>query len=224
MRQILLLLTFAALSAASLHAQIGIRAGYNMNEAPDWVFEGDFTSQAELLSDGYSFGIDYWLPMKAYRADFLPELSYGRFNENAATSVQWFSFFLNTHFYFLDFEGDCDCPTFSKSGGAFQKGLFFQLSPGVTYQDATVDELENVDTEGFWSYSIGAGLGLDIGVSDFFTITPIVSYRYFLPSDWQALDVYENDDPRLPQVRSSESAINQIYAGIRLGFRFDQRY
>ncbi|NBC06465.1 MAG: hypothetical protein GVY26_04660 [Bacteroidetes bacterium] len=224
MRYTLLLLAFTALSATTLQAQLGIRAGYNMNDAPDWVFEGDFTSQADLLSDGYSFGIDYWLPMQSYRVDFLPELNYGRFTENALTEAQWFSFFLNTHFYFLDFEGDCDCPTFSKSGGAFQKGLFFQLSPGVTYQNATVNELENEDTEGFWSYSIGAGLGLDIGVSDFFTITPIVSYRYFLPSDWQALGIYENDDPLLPQVRSSESAINQIYTGVRLGFRFDQRY
>lgn len=224
MRHILLLLIFAALATAPLQAQIGIRAGYHINNAPDWTFEGAINEQADLLSDGYSFSIDYWLPMKAYRVDFVPELSYSRFTENAITDMQWFSFFLNTNFYFLDFEGDCDCPTFSKSGSAFQKGLFFLLSPGITYQNATLNEIENAETEGYWAYSLGAGLGLDIGISDFLTLTTVVSYRYFLPTDWQALAIYESGDPLLPQVRSSESAINQIYTGIRLGFRFDQRY
>jgi hypothetical protein len=223
MRYTLLLLAFVALSITALQAQLGIRAGYNMNSANDWSFEGDF-EDTELLSDGYSISIDYWLPMKSYRVDFLPELSYSRFNENAITDVQWFSFFLNTNFYFLDFEGDCDCPTFSKSGGAFQKGLFFHVSPGVVYQDGEIAELANNETDGQWAYGLGVGLGLDIGVSDFFTITPIVSYRYFLPTDWEALDVYESGDPLLPQVRNSESPVSQIYTGIRLGFRFDQRY
>ncbi|MCB9291906.1 MAG: hypothetical protein H6559_02055 [Lewinellaceae bacterium] len=39
-------------------------------------------------------------------------------------SNTWLSLFLNANIYFLDLEGDCDCPTFSKSGGFLQKGLF----------------------------------------------------------------------------------------------------
>jgi len=223
MHRTLLLLAFITFSATVLQAQLGIRAGYNINNATDWVLEGD-TGNTDLLSDGYSLSVDYWIPMESFRVDFLPEISYSRFNGNRYADVQWFSFFLNTNFYFLDLEGDCNCPTFSKSGGAFQKGLFFLASPGVTYQSAILDGFEDAEREGLWAYSLGVGLGLDIGVSDFFTITPTVSYRHFLPVDWKALDVYETEEPLFPRIRNSESPINQIYAGIRLGFRFDQRY
>lgn len=224
MRHTLLLLAFVALSATALQAQLGIRAGYNINTAPNWVIDGETditTTNTDFLTNGYSYSIDYWIPLENYRIDFLPELNYGRFNDNPITSSQWFSFFLNTHFYFLDFQGDCNCPTFSKSGGAFQKGLFFNVSPGVTFQNNTLKEAGTEITEGDLSYSLGLGLGLDIGVSDFFTITPMISYRYHLPYQWDPLERYGSENVF---VKDSESDIRQVFMGIRLGFRFDQRY
>ena len=205
-------------------AQIGIHAGYRMNDAQDWALDRGLGEPVQLLSDGYSFGIDYWIPLKSYRIDFLPQLNYARYDETGGVaSANWASFFLNTNFYFLDFEGDCDCPTFSKSGGAFEKGLFFQLSPGITYRNEEVLQEETVRESDAIAYSIGAGLGLDIGVSDFFTITPMVGFRYFLTEEWEGLSLIQEQNPFDDPLLSRESAVTQWYTGIRLGFRLDQR-
>jgi len=214
------------LGISQAEAQIGVHAGYRMNNAPQWVLDAEGISSRDILSDGYSFGIDYWLPVQSFRVDFLPTFNFSNFNENNFSQARWYSLFLNANIYFLDLEGDCDCPTFSKSGGAFQKGLFFQISPGITYRNAKF-ELDPVTagSETSWAYSIGVGLGLDIGISDFVTLTPLVAYRYFLPGEWEALQpLASRDQPFTPRVSDSESEVRQLYTGLRLGFRFDQRY
>lgn len=214
------------LTASLSKAQIGVHAGYRMNNAPGWTLDGESLNSADILSDGYSFSIDYWVPVQSFRIDFLPEFNFSRFNENNISQAQWYSLFLNANIYFLDLEGDCDCPTFSKSGGAFQKGLFFQVSPGITYRSDKFElDPAMASSESNWAYSIGVGLGLDIGISDFVTLTPLVAYRYFLPGEWEALQpLADRDQPFTPRVSDSKSEVRQLYTGIRLGFRFDQRY
>ena len=223
MKTTLYTLTILFVSTLSLQAQLGINLGYRINNAPDWKAEIN-SEVTEFPGDGFSIGLDYWIPMKAYRVDFLPEINYAQFEEITLEDVATFenkaySFFLNTNIYLFDLEGDCDCPTFSKSGGFFSKGFFVQASPGITYLESKREEQGGQSiTEGTTSYSLGLGAGLDIGFSDFFTLTPIVSYRYFLSTTVE--NVEESTLPGSVNYNEIDTNIKQVYAGVRLGFRF----
>lgn len=211
-------------------SQFGINAGYRLNHAPDWQWAAsDAGTPDPVLGNGFSVGVDYWMRLKNYRLEFLPELNYSRFNKtlplDRETSNQFFSFFLNTNWYLFDFEGDCNCPTFSKQGQFLKKGFFVQLSPGITYlknsftmpQDLLPDNKETIDSNS-WAFSIGLGAGIDIGVSDLFTVTPMVGLRYFPSANWPQLsDLAPDKDGDLQE----KSAILQAYGGIRLGWRLD---
>lgn len=236
-------LTFAILLSSAAFAQLGINATYRSNDAPDWAYGGSSQSYQDLLPESaIAIGLDYWIPLKAYRIDFLPELNFSRMSntiilrapeiivapdQEAMLENTWLSFFLNTNIYFLDLEGDCDCPTFSKSGGAFQKGLFLQVSPGITWMNNQAETGGNKSESGNFAYSIGAGLGLDIGLSDLITLTPFAGYRYYLPTRWENLDVFKfpevpiDPPPAENEVRNEESSLRQAYAGLRLGLRLD---
>jgi len=229
--RILLLIGFLAF-AFQLNAQLGLTGSARFNDAQDWSYPASIAEGTNPLGNAWAVGLDYWIPLGQTRIDLLPELNFGRsvqtlniigipyeFSQNA------FSLFLNTNFYLLDLEGDCDCPTFSKSGDFFQKGFFLQVSPGVSYfqhsiqiQESTVVNIE----EDAFAFSVGIGAGLDIGLSDFLTLTPMAGFRYYFPSEWAGLEklfITAEPDPLF----ETESAIQQFWAGLRLGIRFDQR-
>ncbi|MCR9100006.1 MAG: hypothetical protein NXI25_08655 [bacterium] len=227
----LLLIGFLAF-VVQLNAQLGLSGSARFNDAPDWAYPASVAGQTNPLGNGWAVGVDYWIPLGQTRIDLLPELNFGRseqtldilgnpheFAQNA------FSLFLNTNFYVLDLEGDCDCPTFSKSGDFFQKGFFLQVSPGVSYFQHTIQTRESaavdIEDEAF-AFSIGAGAGLDIGLSDFLTLTPMAGFRYYFPSEWAGLEeIFLTAEP--DPLFETESAVRQFWAGLRLGIRFDQR-
>ncbi|HQU58294.1 MAG TPA: hypothetical protein PLU64_03840 [Saprospiraceae bacterium] len=228
----LLALLFALFLSGAAFAQIGINATYRSNTAPDWQFVDDISkSETPILKDGYAIGLDYRIPLKGVRIDFLPELNYGHYRTNdfgpgreGKIKNDWISFFLNTNIYFLDLEGDCDCPTFSKSGGLVQKGFFFQISPGLTYlmQHIAIRDEVGIDrwTQGAdgTGWSLGAALGLDVGLSDLITLTPIAGFRYYFDTPWRTGRHSFGDWNGYLKNRTSD--IRQAYAGLRLGVRF----
>ena len=230
-------LIFAILFSGAAIAQLGVNATYRTNDAPDWTYSGAIRPAQDLLPEtAIAIGLDYWLAMKAYRIDFVPELNFSRMSNTldmgipletieANLTSNWLSLFLNTNIYFLDLEGDCDCPTFSKSGGAVQKGIFLQVSPGATWmmnQAAFKGESKSFDDI---TFSLGAALGLDIGLSDIVTLTPMIGFRYYFPAQWEGLAAFLSgpDIINIDGLKSEESSIRQLYAGLRLGIRLDQR-
>ncbi|MCO6488792.1 MAG: hypothetical protein J5I98_10260 [Phaeodactylibacter sp.] len=230
-------LLFAILLNGAAFGQLGLNATYRANDAPDWQYNGAAQGAQDLLPASHiGFGLDYWLPMKAYRIDFLPELNFQKTNNTieladfpgqaeAQLSNTWLSFFFNANIYFLDLEGDCDCPTFSKSGGFLQKGLFLQVSPGVSWIQSKVESEGIAADSDDIALSAAVGLGLDIGLSDILTLTPIAGYRYYLPTRWESLgsEAFITSPSGDTGIQSEESSIRQFYAGLRLGLRLDQR-
>ena len=230
-------LTFAILLNSAAFGQLGVSATYRANDAPDWQYAGAAQGPQGLLSEShFGFGVDYWLPMKAYRIDFLPEINFQRtsnaieladFTGQAEVQLSntWLSLFLNANIYFLDLEGDCDCPTFSKSGGFLQKGLFLQASPGASWIQSKVENEGIAADSDDIAFSAAVGLGLDIGLSDILTLTPLAGYRYYLPTRWESLgsEAFITSPSGDAGIRSEESSIRQFYAGLRLGLRLDQR-
>lgn len=128
-------------------------------------------------------------------------------------------FYFNTNIYIFDFAGDCDCPVFSRDGNFFKKGFFLQISPGVNYHN-----YRYVENDGFpeprvieddnISYSLAAGAGIDIGLSEHITISPYFRARYHFETE---IEGYVGE-VALPE-RTDDFSMWQINAGIRLGFQ-----
>lgn len=169
---------------------------------------------------GYQAGIDYWFRLKNHRVEFMPELQYARQLslrvDDKSSTLHSFGFELNTHFYLMDFYDDCDCPTWSKSGEWFEKGFFLILSPGVHYfQYPSIRDFEGSNQ---WVGSISLGAGLDIGFSDFLTLTPVIKWRHWITPQWSGLsDLLQNSTPDIS--RFERRYFQQFQIGFRLGFR-----
>lgn len=195
-----ILVFFCTLSA--LNAQLGFSGSYTWFAASDWeemvAANIDDYQDAHFFQNGYQVGVDYWFRLKDVRIEFLPEGRYASYDASPVSvwdggEMQWqsLSFHLNTNIYPLNFFGDCDCPTFSKQDPLFEKGFFLQLSPGIHYliQSYRSDfklELNKEATD--LAYSIGLGAGLDIGLSDWITITPYGRLTRVFDGAWEGFD------------------------------------
>lgn len=231
------LVLFIAISAFSLplKAQLGFSGSYTWFQAPAWEsnmeaqeeFEGEF-----FFQNGYQLGLDYWFRLKNARIEFFPE---GRFASYRATphnfldqgELKWqsLSFHFTTNVYPLNFFGDCECPTWSKQEPIFEKGFFLQVSPGVhyliqSYQSDTDLGLYRDVTD--LAYSLGLGAGLDIGISDWITITPYGRITRVFDGEWENFDSLplfsDQWDPTMPFEQPYTLWIPE--AGLRLGLRW----
>lgn len=230
MQKIIISLLIVLCSLSTSFAQFGINGGYQFNDAEKWKIVNGGNSN-DVIHDFYEnnmgFGIDYWFRLPNKRIEFTPELNY----QNNKGSYQYdpleyelssttISLFANTNFYVFDFKGDCHCPTFSKKGPELQKGLFFRISPGLSYFSSNIQSA-GIETKGeTFAFSIGAGAGIDFGISEFLTITPIALFRYYPTLGWKDISTIDIGIKEW-SYPEDETSLKQIYLGLRLGFRFD---
>jgi hypothetical protein len=210
------------------NAQFGLRAKYNNQSFSAWdnsIFNSN-SNDNQIFNLGYEVGLDYWFRLKKRRVEFMPEIAYstsrsslnGLYNvDNITLTGYYFNF--NTHIYALDMEGDCDCPTFSKQGPSINKGLFFHFTPGIGYLTSNTNPLNNATLQNDEVKSIvfraGIGLGLDIGINDLITITPIVSYYFHSGVPWENIPTAEANP-----VNATANPKNLQFT-LRVGFRPD---
>ena len=202
----------------SLSGQIGFAGAYSNLKANKWYGAiAKNTGQNFDSSDGYSIGLDYWFRLKKKRIEFTPEVNFSSVSSGTNSieiSHRVLGFYFNTNFYFLDFKNDCDCPVWSKTGNFFTKGFFVQISPGVLFMKNKFKN-EALSKDNDLTVGIGAGAGLDIGVSDLLTVTPTVKYSYVPSATWEHLPV----GPATSQDIGSKA--NQLNLGIRIGWRLN---
>jgi len=214
----LLTIVIALITAQGLTAQFGLRAKYNLNTYSDWQDIPDI-DQPNL-----ELGLDYWFKLKNHRVEFMPELYYGLnssttyslpSSRDITTSHTYAGLQFNTHLYILDFIGDCDCPTFSKEGPGIKKGFFFNVAPGVVYNQysRTAEITGTPDPEASAvNVRVAVGAGVDIGITDLLTITPMVHYVYS-PSNDADFRTFENEIITSPW--------SSLQFGLRVGLRPD---
>ncbi|MDA9332881.1 autotransporter domain-containing protein [Saprospiraceae bacterium] len=221
-----------------MSGQIGIRTKYLKNGIDDnqTNFISKVGSIDDALSTGYGLGIDFWIRLKTKRVEFLPELGINYSQTSFETEITQYSldynylyFNLNTRIYPMDFEGDCDCPTFSNQSTLIKKGFYFELSPGVGYYTShydsslpTVSNPEgetNTATVDAFSYKIGVAVGLDIGLSNLLTINPYAMYNYHFGRE------YDIPVGKLSTLIDSNSGniMSQLELGLRFAIRFDAK-
>ena len=222
----------------SVYGQIGIRTKYLKNGIDDnqTNFISKVGSIDDALSTGYGLGIDFWIRLKTKRVEFLPELGINYSQTSFETEITQYSldynylyFNLNTRIYPMDFEGDCDCPTFSNQSTLIKKGFYFELSPGVgyytTHYDSSLPTVSNPEGEtntatlDAFSYKIGVAVGLDIGLSNLLTINPYAMYNYHFGRE------YDIPVGKLSTLIDSNSGniMSQLELGLRFAIRFDAK-
>ncbi|MDX1684614.1 MAG: hypothetical protein R3275_05210 [Saprospiraceae bacterium] len=206
-------------------AQFGVSGIYNFHQGAD-VWDNEINSNAEhIKSDGFGVSLNYWFRLKDYRVEFLPELMYLAGNRSAAllddTPIdhewQQLALYFNVNIYPFDFEGDCNCPTFGKDGGFFEKGFFFQLSPGAGYYINETKSSEARESSGV-AFLSGIGAGLDVGVAEYFTITPFVRYVIGFNTEWP-----QSDPTNADEGNSIQSSTRDFLAGLNVIYRFDYK-
>ena len=227
----LLLLVFTVSTTISAYGQFGLNGTWNF---PDTPFEDlqlnnlPEVQTNEFYTSGFSIGIDYWFRPEKFRLEFMPEFNFSQMRNDVLTTGTLQStalgIRLNMNIYPFDFLSDCDCPTWSKQDPIFQKGFFFQLSPGFqywTHQYLSAASHENEimhDT----SWRLAAGAGLDIGISDLVTLTPFVRYAFQLGAQEAPFE----DVPPFEFQESTDLSPFQPWsqweAGLRIGIRLDE--
>ena len=224
-----ILLSIFASAINLVHAQFGVRIKYNNHSFSEWetaLNNFQVRENQKLFNTGLEAGLDYWFRLKKRRVEFMPEVSYSiastNYTQNLGldkVNLSVFNFNFHTQIYALDMEGDCDCPTFSKQGASINKGLFFHFTPGIGYYNTNTTLTENFGSTFDEAKGIvfrgGIGLGLDLGLSDLITITPIISYYFHSNMQWDNMPspnehlLNTNESPKLLQLT------------IRFGFRPD---
>jgi len=218
-----------------LNAQFGISAGYKPITAKNWErVIGEHPSNLsgnesnESFANGIHLGVDYWFRLKNYRVEFVPELSFSRFTriytlgegKEDFFNAQFLGLHFNTNFYILDLKGDCDCPTFSKEGNSLEKGFFIQLAPGVDYIFNSYKTDGNSQKANDIVPSVGIGIGIDFGLNDLLTVTPMVKIHHYFNAEWEGLNtIYE--PTKLISEDLNTNNVTQLFAGLRIGLRLD---
>ena len=206
-------------------AQIGIGAGGTLNRAKGWIITDlNNNMKYDLPGNSLFLSLNYEFSIQNYRIAFVPEIG-GALFENEIIDLGTFKnktlrFQLNTHIYFLDFKGDCDCPTFSKKGNPLKKGLFLNISPGVSYFANTVETPSSNITDNLIKPNIGAGLGYDIGVNENITITTFANAYFFSRLNWPGLINLLNNPSTGNKTANGMTNLSQIQAGITLRYHF----
>lgn len=181
----LLLLIFVPVLS---YSQAGINIRYLIGNS-------DILDQEEISQNGVHASLEYHFRLKEKRLEFHPGLGY-RFTFNSDAYQGYLTGYdvdLAASVYPFDFGGDCDCPTFSKQGNLIKKGFFFEIMPGLTYQTLTRNRSEPDDPQKLpirsknVNWKLGGAAGLDIGISEHFTMTPMFSVTWLSASEWEGL-------------------------------------
>jgi len=179
----LIVLAVLALLPATGRAQWGLRAGYGIGQSQT------LEDLAIARSGPYAL-LEYGFRLKKKRIEFHPGIGYrialrGPDPEGRINSAD---LDFGIAVYPFDFEGDCNCPTFSKEGDVLKKGFFLEFLPGLSWQQFSrtahlpgmTEPLTSTDNQ--TTFKLGLGMGLDIGLSDRWTFTPMLLYQRFLPA------------------------------------------
>ncbi|MGB3798468.1 MAG: hypothetical protein WA952_01565 [Lewinella sp.] len=193
--------------------QVGVTGFYNFNDARAVGDGVDPNAENDLMyGNGPEIALNYWFRLPKNRIEFQPTVYYTQAGD---TGWREAGFQFKTNIYVFDLGTDCDCPTFGKQGPQLEKGFYLQLSPGVSRHWADLP-IEN--GSGRTAFTLGAGVGIDFGISNLITLTPIAAIRHTV-TDFTGLTFTDLDGEAL-DVRGKLTAFQ---LGLQATFRFDKK-
>lgn len=191
------LILFFFFSASLVKGQVGIQGHY---------YSLNSTGEQSEIYNSFTTGVDYWFRLKNVRLEFRPFIGYENLqSRNTDQSFQGVSLEFQTFFYPMDWFNDCKCPTFGKTNDFIKKGFFFTVAP---YAGFPISDSNDAKVAADLVWGIKAGVGIDIGLSDYVTISPLARLAYF-----------HDQIPRLEGIDRQGSIGFQL--GLIVGFRWD---
>ncbi|TVQ49597.1 MAG: hypothetical protein EA362_04235 [Saprospirales bacterium] len=198
-------------------AQIQLNGGYN-----NLALELNGNSNTEIINEdltGWSVEAAYWFRLKDFRVEFYPGIGYSSLTLDNSSPFDEYELnlthlFWGTRVYPFTFEDDCMCPTFNKQSGFFEDGFFISFTPHFIFSEqfTRFDALEKDQVKSN-TYLLDFGVGLDLGVSEFLTITPELRYR--LSGDFDSSLSSIDDNPNY-----WDSNVSGWYFGLGIGIRW----
>lgn len=206
------------------NAQLDFVLQYERPKYPDWeqMVNETYPDSDRFLEHAYYAGAAYRLYPFSVRLGFIPELGihYGNYERShdvspANYSIFQVSFALPIQFFPMDLYGDCNCPTFGRQNDFLKKALFLKFVPGVSYQQMDYSYIDEETAQNL-SYSLGAGLGLNIALSNVITLAPEVAYHRLFSMEWDGFSAFHE------QPGSSDKSLgSRITAGLRFSLYFN---
>ncbi len=208
------------LSGLSVRAQLGVQTSAVFNQASDEFVTGLVEVDGPAFETGVEVAVNYWFRLPKQRVEFLPTLRFAttEVGQNGS-AFREYGADMKVNIYPFDFLGDCDCPTFGKQGPQLQKGLFLQGSVGYSIYNTDFDAFPALETETGNGLTFGAAVGLDFGLSNLVTLTPIGGVR-FGTAPYQETIFRTGTDPEGVVYGPK---LTTFYAGLQLSFRFDHK-
>lgn len=200
-------------------AQIGIKASYNFHSSPYDAFTNNNDGDLPTVDNAPEIALNYWFRLPTKRVEFMPSVFYSTTNtSNTTSNLNLYGAEMKVNLYPFDFGGDCDCPTFGKQGPQLQKGFFVQLSGGYARYDSG-EIVENVVAANGQGAIFGAGVGLDFGLSNLITLTPMASFRHG-PGLYEGIAFTDlNGQP----LAFGKNNMMTYQLGLQVSFRFDHK-
>ncbi len=177
-------------------AQVGLRVQYGQVSNSNWE-ESSIPNSCDCFipqRNYKSIALDYMIRHKEKRIEFYPALTYVKTDEFGFSEfdqnihhTESIRLIFNTQLYPLDFHSDCDCPTWSKDNDFFKKGFFIFIAPEIgvrNHKGRNADSSLKLSNQGM-VYGISGGIGLDIGISELLTLSPILRVGYLASSTWK---------------------------------------
>lgn len=211
-----LILSLLVATVSSLSAQFGVQTTANFNSIRGEIPGSEEFSPYEFAT-GYEVALHYWFRLPKRRIEFQPTVFYATADTETASRFSEYGVQLKTNIYLFDLAEECDCPTFGKQGPKLQKGFFLQLAPGYSRYGF---DLALATDENDGGFNLGVALGLDIGVSNFLTLTPIAGMRYGFSNIGPELEV---TDVTGQPLGIYEPKLSTFQVGLQATFRLDKR-
>ncbi len=176
MRFTFLFLFLSLLSYNKIEGQFGaqIELGPSLYSVPQDIPDYQIDNTVH-----YGLGPSYWFRLKHRRVEFSPTflVLYNEANSiSNAISLQEIQFKLAIpiHFYPMDFNDDCNCPTFNKQGQFFKKGFHFILNPAFMQSNQQYKTNSGKVKNSEYAFVLGAGAGIDVGLNKSWTFSPSI--------------------------------------------------
>lgn len=116
----------------------------------------------------------------------------------------------------FDLWGDCNCPTFGRQHDFFQKSFYLEFIPAFSLKQLRFSSEIHKSVSNDFSFHAGIGAGLNFAFNDLLTLSPMLSYHYGYPENWDGLgaqlgetDVFDRTGSSIWQLTLKASFYNQ---------------
>lgn len=153
------------------------------------------------------------------------------FHYNELHQVTFAALALHLDWYLLDSRTPANIPVYDKSGHWFSKGFFLQIAPTAQIISTSRNRLATNPLESITGTLLNhtqlktplkLGMGLDLGITSKFTLSPIFNYTFFGKTNFRYFGIPPTYNFFLNEFSEDffASFIHQFQFGIRLGTTF----